>query len=1621
MSRTSEEPAAGSSRYEETEGSAEREDLMYEDDDDREETPEHREEDEMEGESETMKMMGLMMSRMFERMERERKLERDRLSRREKLAEERRREREAREEQIRRDREAEERAYRMEQDKILQQLRQEELRLKERELKMIMEKEERDGRLQQEKEQRTLQMMREKEARKERINAVHMPTAMTSRTDLLEYLQLFERTVTKKEIPREAWADALFPLLNDKYRNTAIKLPEEIQANYTQLKEALLKRDEANIQNAAATFWNYTKKPGTTVLEEVQTLSRLASRFITGDDRQTCIDQLTKEWVIQRLPKEARSFVRERKPGSTMDMAELVEHYFSCREESYAAYRGITLMYDQGKQEDKETKHYPYRKDHNSRGYRDSRKHSSPQRETHDKQESSEEVSRNQQKEKSNPKNTQESSRRSSEPFKCFNCGKVGHMARECTSRKPQKINRVQEVETCQLCDGGGHGAKECALRVNKVDLQPKGEGKPMAIRQGRIQGQATNNILLDSGAQVSVIAQESLPEGYRQNGMVRIKTITSPVTQHPAALVDVEIGEQKFTVRAAVLKKQDILHDLILGENVPRMSIHDLLDKTLQAIPKPVQAEATHQHQEEPEKDEPGQVNQLQLVNVVTRAQQKKTEQTEEADRRATAESQADITDWDKVEALSTEPGEQEEEQPMPSSPTSPTDRRQMAKAQREDETLSELFQLAKQEDSCYRVAKGLLWKESTSRYGDKCQLLVVPRELRRKVWETSHSSKLAGHFGSRKTLKKIVGYFYWPGITRDVAQWCKACDVCQRHNMGTTQRSPLRPLPIIAEPWTRVAIDIVGPLPRTTSGYRYILTAMDFASRYPEAIPLKRVDAPAVANALLEILSRYGIPDELLSDNGSVFTGKVMQSLCETLEIDTIRTTPYHPQSNGMLERFHRTLKSLLSKIDQPEKWATSLPVALFAARDTPHAATGFTPFQVLFGHEVNGPAATLHRVWTGKHRTSRRVVEYVEALRSKMAKAVVVANDCEREAKEKSKDYYDKSTKEDALEEGTEVLLLHPAASSGWRAAWEGPYTVLSRVTPVTYRISTPGKRGAVVHRNSLKRYHRTYQVNHVVIADGSLDADDQLRLPGLPGTNTVETSRVETDVTLTEEQKKQLQELKSKYGTVISTIPGNNKDVCMEIEVEKGKPISIPPYRIPIRWRDKLAAEIKTLLDLEVIEPSSSPWAAPVVCVMKPDGSLRMCVDYRALNKVTKADPFPMPRIEELLERVAPAKFISTLDLNKGYYQVPLSDSAKEKTAFITPQGKFQFRKMPFGLCNAPSLFQRMMNNILSGHQRAAAYIDDIVVTSTTWKEHLEDLQEVLERLQKAGLTVKESKCTFAKATVSFLGHNVGRGTITPQASKLKALRDYPRPQTKKELRSFLGFIGYYRRFVPEFASKSALLSDATAKDRQDKVEWSQGMIDEFELLKQTLLDASALHSFDPEKMTRLHTDASDRGLGAVLLQVDREGNEFPIAYYSKKLLPRQTRYSVSEKECLALVEAIRHFESYLLGGTFEVITDHKALLALPRTTSGGAKITRWALALQPFRFTIKHKPGKQHLDADALSRQPEPETPVEPCSPTRSGTEGWRGGCRAQHRAHDQDQDLWSALVQARAV
>ena len=258
-----------------------------------------------------------------------------------------------------------------------------------------------------------------------------------------------------------------------------------------------------------------------------------------------------------------------------------------------------------------------------------------------------------------------------------------------------------------------------------------------------------------------------------------------------------------------------------------------------------------------------------------------------------------------------------------------------------------------------------------------------------------------------------------------------------------------------------------------------------------------------------------------------------------------------------------------------------------------------------------------------------------------------------------------------------------------------------------------------------------------------------------------------------------------------------------------------PIRQRPYRIPPALKKDLCDELQTMLKDGLIEESSSEWSSPIVVVKKKDGSNRICVDYRKLNGITKFDAYPMPRIDEMLDAIGNAKYISTLDLAKGYWQIPMDQQDREKTAFSSPLGLFQFTVMPFGLSGASASFQRMMDQTLRGlNDFVGVYLDDIIIHSSTWKEHLVHLQQVLERLQDAGLTLKLKKCEFGAAECTYLGHRIGQGGVRPEQSKVMAIKQLKRPTTKKEVRAFLGMTGYYRRFIRDFAQIAEPLTNLT---------------------------------------------------------------------------------------------------------------------------------------------------------------------------------------------------------------
>ena len=343
------------------------------------------------------------------------------------------------------------------------------------------------------------------------------------------------------------------------------------------------------------------------------------------------------------------------------------------------------------------------------------------------------------------------------------------------------------------------------------------------------------------------------------------------------------------------------------------------------------------------------------------------------------------------------------------------------------------------------------------------------------------------------------------------------------------------------------------------------------------------------------------------------------------------------------------------------------------------------------------------------------------------------------------------------------------------------------------------------------------------------------------------------------------------------------PGRTKLAEHHIPTNSTPPLRLPPYRLPHAHREFLKKELDETLKSGIIEPATGEWSSPIVLVKKKDGSLRLCVDFRKLNKMSQTDAYPMPRVDDQIDRVGKAKFISTLDLTRGYWQVPVADEDRPKTAFATPFGLFQFNVMPFGLQGAPATFQRLMDGVIQGlGDFSAAYLDDLIVFSETFEEHFHQLRKVLQRLREVGLTAKAKKCLFGADHCVYLGHLVGGGVVRPELTKLSAVEQFPAPTTKKQVRIFLGLTGYYRRFIPHYSSIATPLTDLTRKTAPTMVVWSKTCDFSFKKLKELMCTMPVLSSPDFEREFILQTDASERGIGAVSSQCDVDGQEHPVA-------------------------------------------------------------------------------------------------------------------------------------------
>ena len=460
-------------------------------------------------------------------------------------------------------------------------------------------------------------------------------------------------------------------------------------------------------------------------------------------------------------------------------------------------------------------------------------------------------------------------------------------------------------------------------------------------------------------------------------------------------------------------------------------------------------------------------------------------------------------------------------------------------------------------------------------------------------------------------------------------------------------------------------------------------------------------------------------------------------------------------------------------------------------------------------------------------------------------------------------------------------------------------------------------------------------------------------------------------------LSNEQCSQIAKLLIKHE---STFSENDEDlgrtgiIRHKIPTGNARPIKQPLRRLPVHMHTEADKQIDEMLRKDVIQKSSSPWASGIVMVEKKDGSKRFCVDYRRLNDITIKDAYPLPRIDDSLDQLSGAQWFSCLDLNSGYWQVEVEESDRPKTAFASKRGLFEFKVMPFGLCNAPATFERLMETVLAGlnWQICLIYLDDIIIFGKTFEDMINNLDKVLNQLKSAGLKLKPRKCQLFAKEVEFLGHMITSEGIKTDPKKTKAVREWPTPENIHQVRSFLGFCSYYRRFIPRFAEVAKPLHRLSEKGQA--FVWSEQCDDAFKMLKSKMADSPVLAHPDFQEPFILDTDASDMAIGAVLSQ-KLNGQEYVIAYASRTLTKSERRYCVTRKELLALVHFVKYFRHYLYGKTFTIRTDHGSLRWLMKFKNPEGQLARWLEVLSSYSMKIEHRPGRLHGNADGLSRIP----------------------------------------------
>ncbi|XP_064470511.1 uncharacterized protein LOC135384989 [Ornithodoros turicata] len=1132
----------------------------------------------------------------------------------------------------------------------------------------------------------------------------------------------------------------------------------------------------------------------------------------------------------------------------------------------------------------------------------------------------------------------------------CYNCKEEGHYARQCpqTSAK-QTGSRCNEPRVRQN-DSSKLVAKVALLHGDQMSstIERAKEGVTADLVTLRV-GDRVVKARLDSGADITVLKRNivSFPDSEIESGEIRLRgafghTVGAQLMEIPLGIETEDgCGQQVLTLCAVTEELAQGIDALITPHDFEEIrNVNEELGREAAELASMgsigIEQIKCRETTDEDEVDEEVEQNQNASINVVSSEIDAEPEIRSEESRRFAAE-------------------------------------------QREDVSLKESWEHAKEGSHGMIVIDGLLYHNDRTDYGD-CRQLVLPISRRNEVLTLAHDSPWGGHFSQKKTKQRVKSAFYWPSVATDIKRYCQSCHGCQMFSKArSTDRVPITPLTRPEEPFRVLYMDCIGPLdPPSARGHRYALCIVDLCTRWPEVVPLRSLTAKATCQALVDVFARYGVPETICCDQGTNFTSKLTQELAQRMGVQMRFSTPDHPQSNGLVERWNGTFKAMLRHVvdEEGREWDRYIPCLLWAYREVPNEITGVSPFQLMFGRAPHGPLGILQQTWAGDWTPptglNKPAGEYLGQLRERMSKMSREVSERVQSAQEAYAGRYNLRAHAKAFQPGDKVLVLEPESANKMKAKWKGPAEVTERVRPDSYRVKMPDGSERWVHANKLRSY--IARVDAVgVIFDEDVEFGEVNTCP-VPTTQDCPRVVDNSANQLNAKQKTELDELVAEYHEVFSENPGKCNVGSHHIRLVPGAKLDRGHiYKVPVALRGEVDKQVEELLRWDFIYPVESNVAHPVVCVSKRDGTMRMCVDYRKLNTVTEQDRFPMENITELIYKVSKSRFISVLDMTRGYWQIQMDPESQKYTAFATPSGLYAWNVMPYGLRNSAATFQRVMNGLLRRHRDyTCVYIDDIAIHSNSWEEHVRHLRAVLSTLRESGLTANIKKCRFGEPKVKYLGHWVGSGVHSPDPDNVAAIMKLQLPTDKKGVRSALGMFNYYREYIPNYSELVLPLTNLTNRRVPNKLPWNAEAKKAFEVVKEKLAKIPELVSPDPRHGYTLTTDASEKAVGACLSQ-RIDGQERPIAFLSKKLSDSQSKWSTIEREAFAIVWALGRLDTWLFGAKIKVLTDHNPLAYLARSSPSSARLTRWSLALQKYELEISHIKGSHNKCADALSR------------------------------------------------